>query len=298
MKKSKNIGSFLFLILINTLSTTIACFTNRKVSSVAMTMTTTPENYVNRTTRNITLIEISSTKTCNNTIEPNKELFICYHNGVCKTKLVPLNFSHYDRKVYCLCEKYFNGENCKEDDSFIIGDGNVLIIAIIIIICFGAICYVICKACSHTKQQHETSDAVRPKKNIYSTEKSTSSKTNDDADNENLLNGNSPPEINTSKKPLDRSLSAKTGELIDGLNRTRENTAISQIKEGPKRAENLPSKIKEKKVVPETKSSTKQPLANPKARLSTARGVRTTRLEKKQSDPDAQNDALNNLGDN
>ena len=58
--------------------------------------------YSNKTKINRTLIEIPSAKTCNITKDPLKEMIICYH-GKCVSKLVPLNQTHEEKVVFCLC---------------------------------------------------------------------------------------------------------------------------------------------------------------------------------------------------
>ena len=107
MKISKVQGIFLFLILINTLNTTIACIPSRKPQKPVMPPVNpvTPDPYINRTTKNVSFVEISSEYTCNLNAEPDKKLFYCYHNGTCLSKLAPVNLTHYERQVYCRCEK-------------------------------------------------------------------------------------------------------------------------------------------------------------------------------------------------
>ena len=48
-------------------------------------------------------ILIDSTNTCNRNNEPDKKLLICYNKGVCESIDSPLNDTHTEKKVYCLC---------------------------------------------------------------------------------------------------------------------------------------------------------------------------------------------------
>ena len=103
MKKSRIENLFTFIILFNTLNAScFGCFRSKRIADGELS-TVTPNNFVNRTSINRTLVEIASTKTCNTTQEPTKEEVFCYHKGKCQSKLVPLNETHYERVIFCLC---------------------------------------------------------------------------------------------------------------------------------------------------------------------------------------------------
>ena len=105
MKYSKLRNSFSIFIFVIALNSSIACFRSKREVVEDPLVTVTPNNFVNRTSINRTLIEIASSRTCNKTIEPEKEEVYCYHKGKCQSKLVPLNNTHYERVVFCLCAK-------------------------------------------------------------------------------------------------------------------------------------------------------------------------------------------------
>ena len=52
---------------------------------------------------NITIID--SNQTCNKLLNPNKTLVFCFHNGVCQSVVSPINQTHYQRIIYCVCQK-------------------------------------------------------------------------------------------------------------------------------------------------------------------------------------------------
>jgi hypothetical protein len=104
MKNSKLKDLFSFFILIIALNSSIACFRSKRQSGEDKMVSVTP-NFANRTSIVRTLVEIASSKTCNKTVEPEKEEVYCYHNGKCQSKLVPVNETHYERVVFCLCSK-------------------------------------------------------------------------------------------------------------------------------------------------------------------------------------------------
>lgn len=105
MKNSQLKKSLSFFILIIALNSSIACFRSKQSIQEETLATVTPSNFANRTSINRTLIEIASSRTCNKTVEPEKELVHCYHKGKCQSKLVPLNHTHYERVIFCLCAK-------------------------------------------------------------------------------------------------------------------------------------------------------------------------------------------------
>lgn len=104
MKISKIDNLLIFFIINILLNASIACFRSKR-SNYEEPSTVTPTNYANRSSINRTLVEIAATRTCNKTAEPTKEEVYCYHNGKCQSKLVPVNESHYERIIFCLCAK-------------------------------------------------------------------------------------------------------------------------------------------------------------------------------------------------
>ncbi len=105
MKNSKLKDLFSFFIFIIALNSSIACFRSKRQSGEDKMVSVMPNNFANRTSIVRTLVEIASSRTCNKTVEPEKEEVYCYHNGKCQSKLVPVNETHYERVVFCLCSK-------------------------------------------------------------------------------------------------------------------------------------------------------------------------------------------------